>query len=204
MGAHVRQPLSRRRILRSALRLIDRDGLEALSMRRLGAALGVEAMSLYRHVPNKEAVLDGVVELLTEEIDVPLARGASSDSWPATMRRIVRSYRKLAHAHPNAFPLIALRPLTTPKAIARGEATIALLLEAGLDELRAVLVFRTLVSYANGYLLEELAGGVPHFTTSDPEGEFEWGLGAVLVGVQASDEGPPSGSHEPRLANRFR
>lgn len=185
-----RQPLSRRRILRAALRLIDRDGLDALSMRRLGAALGVEAMSLYRHVPNKEAVLDGVVELLTEEIDVPSAGEAGSHSWPETLRRIVHSYRKLAHAHPHAFPLIALRPLATPKAIERGEATIALMLAAGLDERRGVLVFRTLVSYANGYLLEELAAGVPHFTTGNPEAEFEWGVRAVLAGLEANVEAP--------------
>lgn len=185
-----RQPLSRRRILRAALRLIDRDGLEALSMRRLGAALGVEAMSLYRHVFNKEAVLDGVVELLSEEIDVPRAGAANPEPWPQTMRSIVHSYRKLAHRHPHAFPLIALRPLATPKAIARGQSTIALMLDAGLDEHRAVLVFRTLVSYANGYLLEEFAAGKPHFTTGDPEAEFEWGLRAVLAGLEANPDVP--------------
>ena len=177
-----RPRLSRRRILRAALRLIDRDGLEALSMRRLGAALGFEAMSLYRHFASKEAVLDGVVELLTEQIEVP---PVGSGSWPEAIRRVVRSYRALAHAHPRAFPLIALRPLSTPGAIARGEATIALLLAAGVDERRALLAFRTLVSYANGYLLEELAAGEPRFTTGDPDAEFEWGLEAVLAGIAA-------------------
>ena len=161
-------------------------------MRRLGAALGVEAMSLYRHVPNKEALLDGVVELLTEEIEVPATGHAGASTWPEAMRTIVQSYRRLAHAHPHAFPLIALRPLATPAAIARGEATIALLLDASLDERGALLVFRTLVSYANGYLLEELAAGVPHFTTGDAEVEFEWGLHAVLAGLQASAKVSPS------------
>ncbi len=182
MGTARRPRLSRRRILRAALRLIDREGIEAFSMRRLGAALGVEAMSLYRHVPNREAVLDGVVELLAEEIEVP---HAGSEPWPQMMRRIVCSYRKLAHAHPHAFPLIALRPLSTPKAIARGEATIALLVDAGIDERRAVLTFRTLASYANGYLLEELAPGTPRVSTGDPETEFQWGLRAVLTGLEA-------------------
>ena len=151
-------------------------------MRRLGAALGVEAMSLYRHVANKESLLDGIVELLTEEIEIP---PVGSTSWSESIRRVVWSYRALAHAHPRAFPLIALRPLCTPGAIARGEATIALFMDAGVDERGAVLAFRTLVSYANGYLLEELAAGEPRFTTENPDAEFEWGLEAVLAGLEA-------------------
>ncbi len=159
-------------------------------MRRLGGALGVEAMSLYRHVPNKDALLDGIVELLTEEIAVP---AGASEPWPETMRSIVRSYRSLAYAHPQAFPLIALRPLRTPAAIARGQATIALLTEAGIDERRALLAFRALVSYANGYLLEELAASPPHFTTHDPEEEFDWGLRALLAGLEAELRLAPDG-----------
>ena len=182
MAADRSRRLSRRRVLRAALNLIDREGLDALSMRKLGGALGVEAMALYRHVPNKDALLDGVVELLTADIEIPRSGSAP---WPEAMRLVVRSYRELAHAHPHAFPLIALRPLATPGAIARGEATIQLLRDAGIDEGRAVLIFRTLASYANGYLLEELSAAVPYFTTGDPEAEFEWGLRAVLAGLEA-------------------
>ena len=151
-------------------------------MRRLGGKLGVEGMALYRYVSSKDGLLDGVVELLTEEIEIP---APGSGPWPEALRRVVRSYRELALAHPHAFPLIALRPLTTPAAIARGQATIQLLIDAGIDERRAVLTFRTLVSYANGYLLEELAAAAPHFTTGDPEVEFAWGLRAVLAGLEA-------------------
>ncbi len=167
-------------------------------MRKLGAALGVEAMALYRHVANKEALLDGVVEVLTQEIEIPRT---GSGPWPEALRRVVHSYRSVARAHPHAFPLIALRPLTTPGAIARGEATIQLLRDAGVDDRRAVLTFRTLVSYANGYLLEELSTAAPHFTTGEPEVEFEWGLRAVLAGLEAELRVPdaPAGSSCPPL-----
>src|SRR3954470_7539302 len=107
-----RPPLTRDRILRAALTLIDRDGLDALSMRRLGAELGVEGMALYRHVGNKERLLDGVVELLLEDVDVdvePEPAATWTDSWIA----IARSYRRLARAHPGAFRLLALSPLDT-------------------------------------------------------------------------------------------
>src|SRR5919106_4499638 len=71
MAVVKRRPLSRRRILETAVRFVDREGLEALSMRKLGSELGVEAMSLYNHVPNKSALLDGMVEVLLGELEVP-------------------------------------------------------------------------------------------------------------------------------------
>src|SRR5215217_6630955 len=71
MAVVKRRPLSRRRILEAAVRFVDREGLEALSMRKLGSELGVEAMSLYNHVPNKGALLDGMVEVLLGELEVP-------------------------------------------------------------------------------------------------------------------------------------
>ena len=73
-----RRPLTRQRILRAALKLIDRDGLDALSMRKLGATLGVEGMALYRHVGSKGRLLEGVAELLLEQLDV---RPTGSASW---------------------------------------------------------------------------------------------------------------------------
>ena len=106
-----RRPLTRARILTAALRLVDREGLEALSMRRLGQALGVEAMSLYNHVPNKAAVLDGLVELLLGELEIP---GPEAGDWWERIRRIAHSYRRSAHAHPHAFPLAVTRPYNTP------------------------------------------------------------------------------------------
>ena len=169
-----RRPLTRRRVLRAALAVVDRDGLDALTMRRLGSALGVEAMSLYRHVDGKEALLDGVVELLTQEIDVP----PPGSEWREALRTILRSYRAVAHAHPHAFPLIALRPLRSAEARARAEAVVQMLLAAGFDRRTAEVAFGTAASYANGFLLEELAVPRP-----DAANEFAAGANVILAGL---------------------
>jgi AcrR family transcriptional regulator len=176
-----RRPLNRRRILRAALKLIDRDGLDALSMRKLGAALGVEGMALYRHVGNKERLLEGVVELLLEELDVPAADSASwTDAWHA----IARSYRRLAVGHPGAFPLLALSPLTTAARFERAQAPVAILRRAGFSEAGAQRAFRTLLSYADGYLLRELADGDGELTPEEADAAFDFGIRAILAGLQ--------------------
>ncbi len=175
MSTVPRRRLTRRRILRAALALIDRDGLDALTMRKLGAALGVEAMALYRHVPSKDALLDGVVELLAQEIDVP----PPGSEWRDALRRILRSYRTVAHAHPHAFPLIALRPLQTADARARADAVVQMLLAAGFDERTAAVAFGTAASYANGFLLEELTVARPNGA-----GEYEAGADVILTGLE--------------------
>src|ERR671913_1313899 len=109
MAVVKRQPLSRQRILEAAVRFVDREGLEALSMRKLGSELGVEAMSLYNHVPNKDALLDGMVEVLLGELEVP----AESQSWEERIRQGYGAFRRLAHRHPNVFPLLVNRPPDT-------------------------------------------------------------------------------------------
>ncbi len=182
MAERKRRRLTRRGILRAALALVDREGIEALTMRRLGRALGVEAMSIYRQVPGKEAILDGIAELLTEEIEVP---EPGSEPWQESLRQITRSYRQRAHAHPNAFPLLALRPLATPRAVARAQAVVAIMVEAGFDERAAVLAFRTLASYGGGFALEEATGAPPHLCAGDRDDEFEFGLDAILIGLEA-------------------
>src|SRR3712207_196487 len=104
-----RRRLSRRRVLEEAVRFADREGLEALTMRRLGAELGVEAMSLYNHVPNKSALLDGMVEVLLGELKIPSENG----DWEERTREGYRAFRRLAHEHPNVFPLLVERPPET-------------------------------------------------------------------------------------------
>src|SRR5215210_8896967 len=95
MAVAERQPLSRRRILEEAVRFADREGLEALTMRKLGAELGVEAMSLYNHVPNKSALLDGMVEVLLGEVKV----SSENHDWEERIRDGYRAFRRLAHRH---------------------------------------------------------------------------------------------------------
>jgi AcrR family transcriptional regulator len=204
-----RRPLTRRRILTAALRLVDRDGLEALTMRRLGKALGVEAMSLYNHVPNKAALLDGLVELLLEKLELP---GPEAGDWRERFRRINQSYRRVAHAHPHAFPLAVTRPYNTPGPFRQVEATLQILHEAGFDAETALHVFQTSSSYTSGYVLAEItrterpaaeqpapafdrrrldAQTFPRLTelttyyeTRDRDAEFNYGLDAILSAFQ--------------------
>lgn len=117
-----REPLSRPRILRAALDLVDAEGLDALSMRRVAAALGVEAMSLYHHVPGKEAILEGVYDLVIAKADLPTGEVTAAE-W---VRGTARAFRRLAQQHPRAFPLLTSRPVPL------GDAAAAAPLEAGL------------------------------------------------------------------------
>ncbi|MDF2752374.1 MAG: Tetracyclin repressor, C-terminal all-alpha domain [Gaiellaceae bacterium] len=205
----MRDRLSRRRVLEAALRIVDSEGLNALTMRRLGRELGVEAMSLYRHVPNKDALLDGIVELIVLEIEVPHVDG----DWKEAARQIVRSYRRAAHSHPNAFPLVTMRPLNTPEGLRRLDATFEILRRAGLDEPTAIVAFRTLASYTRGFALEEVTGRAigaeplgsdrldpralpadefprlaelaPRLVAADRDAEFERGVDLILTGLEA-------------------
>lgn len=150
----MRRPLTRDLILREALRLVDAEGLKALTMRRLGKELGVEAMSLYHHVPGKEALLDGLVELIVLEIEIPSGDGG----WRDAQREVLHSYRRTAHAHPQAFPLITTRPIATPEALGRFEAVMTALREAGFDDMTTVAAFRMAAGYVRGFALEEVTG----------------------------------------------
>lgn len=156
-----RAPLSRDRIIRAALRLIDERGLERLTMRRLGAELGVEAMSLYKHVPGKEAILDGVREVLLRELAESLSAARADDGWRAELARFATAYRALGLAHPEAFGLLAQGP---ERAYVAGrevaEAGLERLTAAGLDQHTAILAQRTVVRFVLGFsLIDQAAEG---------------------------------------------
>jgi AcrR family transcriptional regulator len=176
-----RPALTRDRILGAALALIDRDGLDALSMRKLGASLGVEGMALYRHVGSKERLLEGVTELLLEDLDV---RPGDSASWIDAWHAIARSYRRLARSHPGAFRLLALSPLTTAARFERAQVPVAILREAGFSDATAERAFRTLLSYADGYLLRELADANGELTPEEADAAFDFGIQMILAGLQ--------------------
>src|ERR671920_2023019 len=154
MAVAKRQPLSRRRILEAAVRFVDREGLEALSMRKLGSELGVEAMSLYNHVPNKGALLDGMVEVLLGELKVP----PEDEGWEERVREAYRAFRKVALEHPNVFPLLVVRPPDTMDGVWLVEEFLKTLGEAGFDPETALYAFRALSSYASGYAMAEIRG----------------------------------------------
>src|ERR1700757_1975932 len=102
--------ITRAAVLASALEIIGRDGVEGLSMRRLGEAVGRDPMVLYRHVSNKAAVLDGVVEMLFERLSLD----TTNPDWVAALRDLAHDFRDAARAHPNVVPLLVTRPLATP------------------------------------------------------------------------------------------
>ncbi len=141
----------------AALRLIDDRGLARLSMRRLGAELGVEAMSLYKHVANKEAVLDGVRELLLAEFAAEAAprRGGG---WADELIEFARRYRALGKAHPEAFSLLA-RGAEHAYVAGREIAETGLqgLAEAGFDAETATYALRTVVRWVLGFALVDMA-----------------------------------------------
>src|SRR2546428_2700629 len=123
-----RTTLTRERIAVAAVALIDGEGLDALSMRRLGAALGVEAMSLYRHFPSKAALLEAVVARLLAELPVPAPTAAR---WQDAFRALARAYRVLLTRHPKAIPLLATLELSNPGSLAVAGAVMALFSSAG-------------------------------------------------------------------------
>src|SRR5579863_550589 len=98
--------ITRAVVLAAALDIVDRDGAEALSMRRLAHALGRDPMILYRHAANKAAVLDGVAETVLAQLNV----NSADPDWQAQLRAIARNYRELALTHPRVVPLLVTRP----------------------------------------------------------------------------------------------
>jgi AcrR family transcriptional regulator len=124
-----RTPLTRERVLRVAVDLADRSGIEALSMRRLGQDLGVDPMALYRHVRNKDDLLDGAVDLLIGEIERPPPAG----DWSSTLRRQVMAARRVMLRHPWARRVLEERGTTGPAVLGHVEAVLATLLDAGFS-----------------------------------------------------------------------
>jgi AcrR family transcriptional regulator len=151
MVATRRGTLTRQRILEAAVRLVDAEGLSALSMRRLGRELGVEGMSLYRHLPSKDALLDGLVEIMLAEIDLQPAAG----DWRARLRAVMRETRRVGLLHPEIFMLFATRSLPPAVTQGRGAADIDTFVAAGFDQPTAQAGLRTLVRYVVGYVLAE-------------------------------------------------
>jgi AcrR family transcriptional regulator len=158
--APVRAPLSREQILRAALAHVDEMGLDALSMHKLGARLGVKAMSLYNHVDGKDGLLDGLVHLLWSDIELLWSdmepRGASDGDWRERLRRLAQAARETIRRHPQAAPLLMSRPVLPASALRLFGAQLDGLEGAGFQRRRAVEIVRAFVGYAIGSALSEL------------------------------------------------
>jgi AcrR family transcriptional regulator len=132
--ARQRVPLSRDRVLRAAMDLADKNGIEALSMRKLGQELGVEAMSLYNHVAKKEDVVDGMSDLILREInDVAGTIEGPPDQWKAVLRRRILAARSVLLRHPWAPEVLESRSVSTAAAMRYFDALIGLFMEAGFS-----------------------------------------------------------------------
>ena len=205
-----RAPLSRERVIEAALRLMDDEGLEAVTMRRIGRELGVEAMSLYNHVADKEDILDGICERVMSEFDFP----PSSDDWAEDCRRGARAWRRLLQAHPQVVQLFAQQrgPATTPDGMRPMEFALGLLRRGGLSDRDTAQAFHSFGGYIQGFVMMEMgsiAGGTdeghlkmhrelaealpgefqalraisPYFEECDSDEQFEFGLDLLITGL---------------------
>ena len=206
-----RAALTRERILRAAISLADRDGIESLSMRKLGHKLGVEAMSLYNHVRNKVDMLDGMVDVVFGEIDLP----ANGIDWRTAMRQRAISARQALSRHPWAIGLMESRATPGPATLRHHDAVLGSLRTAGFSVDLAAHAYSILDGYTYGFTLTELTlpfrnseiaevagnimegfrpGDYPHLAEMAVDramkpgynygDEFEYGLDLILDGIE--------------------
>jgi AcrR family transcriptional regulator len=209
---HRRQPVSRERALEVACALADADGIETLTMRRLAEQLGVEAMSLYHHVPNKDAILDGMVDRVFAEIPLP----ALNDDWRTAMRNRASSVRAVLLRHRWALPLMESRVTPGPATLQHHDTVIGSLRAGGFSIALTAHAYAILDSYIYGFVHTELnlpfqtteqthevaaaiashfpAGAYPHLMELTTEhvlkpgysygNEFAFGLELILDGLE--------------------
>jgi AcrR family transcriptional regulator len=173
----LRTPLTRKRIIEAAVELADEQGIEALSMRKLGHALGVEAMSLYNHVGGKDDILDGMVDGLFAEIGVPLPNGGD---WKSAVTETATRAKDVFAAHSWAVPLITSRELTGPSAFALMDTSSTWGKDSDHDHAKADALLREY-----GEQFPNVAKLVPHLMECSHDEEFQFGLDIILSGIEA-------------------
>lgn len=159
-----RPPLSRERVIQAALDIVDRDGLDGLTMRALGRELGADPMAAYYHLPNKAAVLDGVVEAVWSELELP---EASDKSWQTQLEEIAGAMRDTLRRHPNALPILATRPNLSAPGFRLTDHTLAVLLDAGLPSEEALAFVNAAGEFLLGHALAESAPALPNAEDAD-------------------------------------
>ena len=174
-----RARLSREVVLREAMEVADQVGLQGMSMHAIGRGLGVEAMSLYRHVRNKEDILDGIADLVYAEIELV---GDDAD-WRTVMRRRAISIREALARHPWAVDLMESRSTPGPANLRHHDATLAVLRRAGFSSVMATHAYNLLDSYIYGFALQERT-----LPVATPETLAE--VGSILIGSLPADEYP--------------
>lgn len=196
-----KRKLSREEILGVALRLVDEEGLERCSMRRLAERLDVKAMSLYNYVSNKGELLDGLYEKVLEEMEVPEVTG----DWVEDLRALACAFREVLCKHPRVLPLFATRPAFSEGSLAYMDAVFGILEGPFAAPLTRLYVFQVLVTFVLGNTMYQhgslLGGDVPQgevgyegfaklaqvgqaLTEYDAQEEFAFGLELLLRGLE--------------------
>ena len=139
-------------MLRAALELADADGLEAVTMQRVARAVDAESMSLYRHVRNKDDLLDGLIDLVYAEIDAP----SIDEPWLAALRRRAVSAREVLRRHPWAVGLMESRSRPGPANLSHHDAVVANLFAAGFSATHATRAYNLVDSYVYGFAIQEV------------------------------------------------
>ena len=229
VGTAQRAQLSRRRIVGTAVELLEREGEAALSMRRIAAELGFGVMSLYNHVPNKAALLDAISEYVMA--DLQFAARPRAD-WRDQTRALVRAFREISRKYPRSVNVVITRQLSSPAGLQPLELALATAHAAGFDGVTAVRVMRSFVAYALGTVInearlsqrlagaaEDLDGYVARLDPAefpntlalagtlmeyDPDADFEFGLDLLINAVTALPRTRPLPAAEPsgRAAER--
>lgn len=172
--------LDQQRIVHAAIEFIDQKGLHALTMRRLGAFLGVEAMALYRYVPSREDLLDGVVDAVLDALHHdPEVHLHAEHGWQDYLQRLAHGIRRIALDHPAVFPLVATRPPAAPwirpplRSLRWLESFFTVLEGAGFSDDGAVRAYRAYTTFLLGHLLLEVSHRGPMTDDEDDEGDDE-------------------------------
>ncbi|GAB3564331.1 TetR/AcrR family transcriptional regulator C-terminal domain-containing protein [Spelaeicoccus albus] len=211
-----RVKLTRSDICSAALRIVDRDGLGHLTMRRVAAELGVEAMSLYHHVPNKAALLDGIVEQVIALTPHPFGH---ANDWRTALRDFAGLLRQSLIAHRSVVPLIASRPAITPRNLSSIESALTMLVAEGFTPGAGLRIIRSTVSLVLGHVVVEtaplnstektddshstgdptasidpghfplLVAGTNEIEPDSPEDRFALGIDAMLAGFEREKTG---------------
>jgi AcrR family transcriptional regulator len=181
-----REPITVDRIVKAAIQLIDRDGVDGLSMRKLGAALGIRGMSLYTHIPNKEALLFEVIREMFRELPLEPDTG---EPWQEQLKDVMRSFRDIGRAHPQVFVLFTSRPWFR---VTGGERNgLDILQRAGFDRETSSLIIRSASNFVLGSVAREvgrahyeLEMNAPHPTPDEFNQLFEFGLDSLIAGIE--------------------
>ena len=205
-----RDKVTREKVLATALALVEENGVQGLSMRKLAAAVGVEAMSLYNHVANKDAVIDGIAELVIQRMVLPQPTG----DWKADLRNLANAFRSAATGHPHAARLLLTRQLVSDGSLAATDAALSALRGGGFAAEEAVHALRAVLAFLVGTVLREVESGpafdgadtaavarrrtelgtspfpslaesAPFLASCDHDREYEYGLDLLLAALES-------------------